>query len=585
MAATAAVGTLGNGGGSLMSRFFSSFVGFDTCTSCCQSNTAQLGAEFLTPSPALTPALSPTKALRANLQQKSNVGVVLGTPTVEWEPVQDIRALHDQEQVTLVGACQGKVGFPGVFKAEKTPPSNGVWMQRQPVGTAAKVEELGSPPPRADGVDEEIAELEAEEQKQSQQRQLRRKREEQQQQLEETGLAREDTAGGLAKETPLEPVANPVPVPGQGDRLDKVAGAVEAQNADNGYETFADTLEVKDLPIVVFSDDLSEQMIWRHGSICKGCVHRKQSPPDLVVGEPVMMSPSHLSFSLSPEDNRYLHYCNVGIVFTRPSEATFMQPSIDTLMVCQGLKTLFDEGLSKAVSRAVDVGSGSGFIGKFIAAKAPGTDNLQLVLADIDPQAMQYCKSDGFNRIDQSLGGRSVKWTMHAGDALKLLDADSKFDLIVSNPPYIPTPDEVKGKKPKGKQPSGFWEGVGLVSYLVEKLVKKKFQDGCHLVMMVTSLTLKAPAVKIAFNTAVKRGVKMRVLCEREIAWKAFYAGPAELDHLLATTTERTTRQTIGGCDFFVGATKPGESREGTYGRDFLKYFHWHVGYVLVLHF
>merc|ERR1719446_825358 len=100
---------------------------------------------------------------------------------------------------------------------------------------------------------------------------------------------------------------------------------------------------------------------------------------------------------------------------------------------------------------------------------------------------------------------------------------------------------------------------------------------------MVTSLTLKAPAVRNALATAVKKGLKMRVLAEREVAWKADYAGAGVTEHLIATEDEKKNKKTIGSCEFFIGATKPGESREKTMARDCLTGYHWHVAYVIAL--
>ena len=93
--------------------------------------------------------------------------------------------------------------------------------------------------------------------------------------------------------------------------------------------------------------------------------------------------------------------------------------------------------------------------------------------------------------------------------------------------------------------------------------------------MMISSLTLKSPAIVNALEAAEKRGCKIRILLEREIAsrlswlvsemaivfcagssvlasfilrsgtqgWKAWYAGPSALDHLLANQKELRDRR------------------------------------------
>lgn len=352
---------------------------------------------------------------------------------------------------------------------------------------------------------------------------------------------------------------------------------------EEGLELFEESLSVRSLPVVIFNDDVTEQQVWHYGCVVSGRVRRPEGPPDVRACNPVVMSPAFLGFAIEPYESRYLHYKGVGIVFARPMGGRFMQPSIDTMLVCCALAKLFEEGAKPLnVRRAIDIGSGSGFLGKFAAVHAPGSDELDVTLVDIDPKAMEYCRKPGFNAAQAGHGGRPVSWSLRAEDAVQLLDADPNYDLILSNPPYIPTPAETRGAE-LSRSVSGFWEGVGLVVYLIELLLKRRCPEGAHLVLMITSLTLKSPQVRDLLETAAAQGVRTRILVEREIAWKAWYAGPRGLDHLLATPAEHAQRQRIGECDFFVGATEPGDSRTGSDGRDRYWNYHWHVAYVLDL--
>eukprot|EP00747_Dinoflagellata_sp_TGD_P186043 gnl/TRDRNA2_/TRDRNA2_42877_c0_seq1.p1 gnl/TRDRNA2_/TRDRNA2_42877_c0~~gnl/TRDRNA2_/TRDRNA2_42877_c0_seq1.p1 ORF type:complete len:106 (-),score=13.46 gnl/TRDRNA2_/TRDRNA2_42877_c0_seq1:83-400(-) len=102
---------------------------------------------------------------------------------------------------------------------------------------------------------------------------------------------------------------------------------------------------------------------------------------------------------------------------------------------------------------------------------------------------------------------------------------------------------------------------------------------------MLTSLSLKSKAVQAALESAPKKGVHVRMLLEREIGWKAWYAGPGGgVDHLLASREEQAKRTRIGDCEYYVGASKPSSRRllgpdtSGCFG------YHWHVGYVLDIH-
>lgn len=215
--------------------------------------------------------------------------------------------------------------------------------------------------------------------------------------------------------------------------------------------------------------------------------------------------------------------------------------------------------------------------------KAPGEDELSVTLIDIDPKASIFAKSAGFNAPKEGFAGRPVSWKHVAGDAVELLDREQGFDLIVSNPPYIPTRNETQDERTVA--PHGFWEGTGIIVNLIERLTRGEWNSRAHLVLVMTSLTLKAQSVCTVLEGARERGVRFRCLVEREVAWKAWYAGDGDRSHkhLLANEKEAKERQKVGEVDFFVGAMKPGHPRLQKYrdGRHRDPMFHWHVVYVL----
>ena len=285
---------------------------------------------------------------------------------------------------------------------------------------------------------------------------------------------------------------------------------------ETDFAVFHKSVQVPRLPLVFFDDEVEEQIIWEDGSVEDGVVNRS-GPPDIKVKNPVVMSNASKGFVVQPYELRYLHYKKVGIVFARPPGGRFMQPSIDTILVCRGLVECLKT--FKTVKRLIDVGSGSGFIGKFAGNYALGPSELEVTLVDIDPAAITYYKNRGFNSEAATMTGRQIDWKFCAEDAVALLDNDCSFDLIVSNPPYIPTKSETSSSAISPLS-GGFWEGVGLVIYLL-KLISQRAASGARLVLMITSLTLKAPAVLEALEAVVKKGCRLKVLLEREIAWKA----------------------------------------------------------------
>jgi release factor glutamine methyltransferase len=86
--------------------------------------------------------------------------------------------------------------------------------------------------------------------------------------------------------------------------------------------------------------------------------------------------------------------------------------------------------INHQLSTALDLGTGSGCLGIALAAHCSGA---QIVATDISADALELARQNAIrhnvlNRID-----------LLQGDAFKALASAKHFDLIISNPPYIPT--------------------------------------------------------------------------------------------------------------------------------------------------
>ena len=119
---------------------------------------------------------------------------------------------------------------------------------------------------------------------------------------------------------------------------------------------------------------------------------------------------------------------------------------------------LAEEGWSFLVARhpspvtALDFGTGTGCIAIALAAKCP---NAKIVATDISAEAMVLAKENAArNKVSERI-------EFLQGDGFAALSADSKFDLAVSNPPYIPSTEietlqpEVRDFDPRGALDGG----------------------------------------------------------------------------------------------------------------------------------
>jgi release factor glutamine methyltransferase len=101
---------------------------------------------------------------------------------------------------------------------------------------------------------------------------------------------------------------------------------------------------------------------------------------------------------------------------------------------------------------ALDLGTGSGCLAIAMAVHSPAA---QVYAVDISPAALETARA---NAVRHNVAERI---TLVAGDAFAPLAADLRCDLIVSNPPYIPTGEigtlepEVRDHDPRGALDGG----------------------------------------------------------------------------------------------------------------------------------
>ena len=108
--------------------------------------------------------------------------------------------------------------------------------------------------------------------------------------------------------------------------------------------------------------------------------------------------------------------------------------------------------LSPSPSTALDFGTGSGCLAIALALKAPAT---QVCAAEISPDSLVIARQNAASH------GLAERLRFFQGDGFAALPNESRFDLIVSNPPYIPAAEietlepEVRDHDPRGALDGG----------------------------------------------------------------------------------------------------------------------------------
>lgn len=90
----------------------------------------------------------------------------------------------------------------------------------------------------------------------------------------------------------------------------------------------------------------------------------------------------------------------------------------------------FLQGLSEPVTTALDLGTGSGCLAIALAVNCPAT---RVMAVDISPEALALA------RLNAARHGVADRIEFRPADGLAGLVVAGRFDLLVSNPPYIPS--------------------------------------------------------------------------------------------------------------------------------------------------
>ena len=108
-------------------------------------------------------------------------------------------------------------------------------------------------------------------------------------------------------------------------------------------------------------------------------------------------------------------------------------PRFETEELVANVLSTYDDVFDGAAVKLVDVGTGSGAIGVTLAVEEP---NMEVTVTELSEAALEVAKKNAANL------GANV--TFYQGDMLQpLIERGLKFDILVSNPPYIPLTEDV----------------------------------------------------------------------------------------------------------------------------------------------
>ncbi|MCX5677547.1 MAG: methyltransferase [Candidatus Omnitrophica bacterium] len=179
-----------------------------------------------------------------------------------------------------------------------------------------------------------------------------------------------------------------------------------------------------------------------------------------------------------PQGKRYTRYRNIITSWDKEVDRDVWTTNIDTVYLH---KCIEDSGLLDfgGISRAIEIGTGGGHLSVLLASRIPNLK--EIIITDISMYALEAAK-----RVIMPFMNKGLRLRTYLGKGLGTI-REAKADLVVVNPPYIPTPPFIQGRHVDP------YRGTGLIREVLEKGIYKlnpKNPNAC-IVMNVSSMAQK----------------------------------------------------------------------------------------------
>lgn len=184
------------------------------------------------------------------------------------------------------------------------------------------------------------------------------------------------------------------------------------------------------------------------------------------------------------------HGTTTSLSFTQSEYPQLWWPSYDTIALCQAADML---DLSQ-VRYAIEPGGGSGFPSQHLLTTLPWLERMDIV--DINPDAL----------LSWEKNIQDERANFVIGDVHEILgEADQVYDLVISNPPYVPRPQSIDDNP---------YEWVSLLVDMIESADRYLRPDG------VLLLNYSHLCQKYVDATIARTGMQMETLLRRQVPFK-----------------------------------------------------------------
>ena len=180
------------------------------------------------------------------------------------------------------------------------------------------------------------------------------------------------------------------------------------------------------------------------------------------------------------------------------------EPAEDTFLLLESISVIPGQ-------KILEIGSGTGIISLSYASQGA-----EVICSDINPHAIKIIQRNIQENHSQLKGSIEVR----TGNLFDILHKDERFDIIIFNPPYLPTTNEDKKGMSEWYTRSfdGGETGLQVTTRFLKECKRFLKKDG-HVYIIISSFSKQENITRLLEEITLKHQVINKLRCDDEILY------------------------------------------------------------------